>query len=275
MLFSSEGPVVRLSRASGPGGCAFGPEGVVAPALQPCRSAALAGGRGCGCCCACCTAQSPGRCGRGSRSCATGFTSAEQAQPAKGVDALVRCGMALFGHAGAAHAVKAVAAGDEVAGCKGVRLAVLLIRHAGRGAVKVHALARWRLRTRWSGPQRRGRPSGLASPRSGRKTMTRLPPVKLVHVDAVALALEQQLQSRRAAGLRHGRGRCTPAWSSRSTRDLSRRASADAADQRVAGAALLDDDGIDAGLVEQLRRAAGLRGLHDDGNFGYACLSTS
>ena len=113
----------------GPGGCAVRPRRRRRSSSPPCRSAALAGSSGCGCCCACCTAQSPGRCGR--RSARAPPASHRPAGPASqtGRRAFVGADGGL-GHAGAAHAVKTVAARDEVAG-EGVRLAVFLIRDAG------------------------------------------------------------------------------------------------------------------------------------------------
>ena len=59
----------------------------------------------------------------------------------------------------------------------------------------------------------------------------------------------------------------TPASSSRSTRDLLEHAGADAAEHVVAGLAL-EDDGVDAGLVQQLAEQQARRAGADDRDLG-------
>jgi hypothetical protein len=102
--------------------------------------------------------------------------------------------------------------------------------------------------------------------------MTRLPPVK-VHVDAVALALEQQLKAivRQAFGMGAG---AHARLVQQVHGDLLQHACADTA-EHVAGAALLDDDGINTRLVQQCAEQQARRGLHQRWQLGFACLSTS
>ena len=95
--------------------------------------------------------------------------------------------------------------------------------------------------------------------------MTRLPPVNW-HVDAVAFALEQQLKAivRQAFGMGAG---AHARLVQQVHGDLLQHACADAA-QHVAGAALLDDDGINTRLVQQCPSSRPAGACTNDGNLG-------
>ena len=93
-----------------------------------------------------------------------------------------------------------------------------------------------------------------------------------MHVDAVALALEQQLKAvvRQAFGMGAG---AHARLVQQVHGDLLQHACADAA-QHVAGAALLDDDGVDTRLVQQCAEQQARRACTNDGNLG-SHVSTS
>ena len=192
-----------------------------------------------------------------------GLHIGQQAQPAKGVHAFVGADGA-FGHAGAAHAVVAVAACDEVAG-EGVRLAVFLVRDAGCGAVKVVHLhvggfVHGGQACSGTGVHQVLRHLGLAVHRDAAATR------QLVHVDAVALALEQQLKAivRQAFGMGAG---AHARLVQQVHGDLLQHACADTA-EHVAGAALLNDDGINTRLVQQCAEQQARGARTNDGNLG-------
>ena len=192
-----------------------------------------------------------------------GWHVGQHAQPAKGVHALV--GFEQVGRgAGAAHAVVAIAARDEVTGQR-VGLAVLFGRHARVLAIKVVHLHVLRVvhggqARRCAGIHQVAGHFSLAVHRHAAAAG------QLMQVDAVALALEQQLDAvmRQAIGMGAGAHACLV---QQVHADLLQHPGADAA-EHVVGAALLDDDGVNARLVEQLtEQQAGGAGTND-GNLG-------
>ncbi len=87
-----------------------------------------------------------------------------------------------------------------------------------------------------------------------------------MQVDAVALALEQELD----AVVRQARGMGTgthAGFLQQVHGDLFEHAGTDAA-EHVVGTALFDDDGVDAGCVQQLAEQQAGRAGADDGNLG-------
>jgi len=87
-----------------------------------------------------------------------------------------------------------------------------------------------------------------------------------MQVDAVAFALEQQLDAvvRQALGVGAG---THAGFFQQVHGDLFEHAGADAA-EHVVGTALLDDDGVEAGGVQQLAEQQAGRAGADDGNLG-------
>ena len=89
---------------------------------------------------------------------------------------------------------------------------------------------------------------------------------QLVHVDAVALALEQQVKAavHQAFGMH---ALADAGLVEQVDADLFEHAGADAGEHVVAGLAF-EDDGVDAGLVEQLAEQQAGRASANDGNLG-------
>ena len=187
----------------------------------------------------------------------------QHTQPTKRVYAFI--GLEHIGRrAGAAHAVKAIAARDEVAFDR-VLPPVLFVAHHGGGAVK--PVDRYVFGVIHGG-QPLGRTClhqvagdfGLAVHRHAAAAS------ELMQVDAVALALEQQLDAVvwQAFGMRA----CTHASLVQQVHaDLLQNPRADAA-EHVVGAALLNDDGVDARSVEQLTEQQTGGAFTNDGNLG-------
>jgi hypothetical protein len=183
----------------------------------------------------------------------------QHAQPAEGVDLLV--GLDGVGrHARAAHAVVAVAAGDEVA-FELVRLPVLLVAHARPGRVEV-VQAHVRRAVDGGEPFGRARFHQVARHLGLAVHRHLLAAREAVHVDAVARALEEQLDAlvRQALGLGAG----VDAGTRQQVHgDLFEHAGADAP-QHVVAALAFDDDVVDASLVQKLpEQKAGGAGADD------------